>query len=154
MEPGDTPRPLTPEGKLRFADYVLDPSHNRLVAVCEDHSESDNEPANRIVAVDLGTGTVTALVDGADFYSNPRVSPDDNQLSWLAWNHPNMPWDGSELHAASIAADGSLGPSRKVAGGPDESVFQPSWRPDGTLYFVSDRTDWWNLYADRSGTVT
>jgi dipeptidyl aminopeptidase/acylaminoacyl peptidase len=64
-----------------------------------------------------------------------------------------MPWDGTELHLAPIEADGSLGKSRKVAGGIDESIFQPTWSSDGTLYFVSDRTNWWNLYADRSGKV-
>jgi dipeptidyl aminopeptidase/acylaminoacyl peptidase len=154
MKPGEAPQPLTPEGKLRFADYALDAMRNRLVAVCEDHSQSDDEPANRIVAVELANGAVTTLVEGADFYSNPRVRPDGKQMSWLAWNHPNMPWDGSELHVAPIAADGSLGPSRTAAGGSEESIFQPSWGPDGTLYFASDRTDWWNLYADRNGKVT
>ena len=64
-----------------------------------------------------------------------------------------MPWDGTELFVAPVASDGSLGKPRKVAGGTDESIFQPSWSPDGTLYFVSDRTNWWNLYADRDGKI-
>ena len=115
--------------------------------------KNDHEPANRIVAVNLADGKVTTLVEGADFYSNPRVSPDGTQLAWLAWNHPNMPWDDTELFVASIASDGSIGQPRKVAGGEDESIFQPSWSPDGTLYFVSDRTDWWNLYAERDGKI-
>jgi dipeptidyl aminopeptidase/acylaminoacyl peptidase len=92
-------------------------------------------------------------LEGADFYSNPRVSPDGKQLSWLAWNHPNMPWDDTELFAASFHSDGTLGRPRKVAGDLDEAIFQPSWSPDGTLYFVSDRTDWWNLYAERDGRI-
>ncbi len=91
------------------------------------------------------------LVSGADFYSTPSVSPDGTSLAWLQWNHPNMPWDGTELWVAAIAADGSLGSRMKVAGGPDESIFQPSWSPDGRLYFVSDRTGWWNLY--RAGAI-
>ena len=115
--------------------------------------QSDHEPANRIVAVSLADGKVTPLVEGADFYSNPRLSPDGRQLAWLSWNHPNMPWDGTELFVAPVASDGSLGKPRKVAGGADESIFQPSWSPDGTLYFVSDRTNWWNLYADRDGKI-
>ena len=75
-------------------------------------------------------------------------APTARNFRWLAWNHPNMPWDGTELFVAPIAADGSIGTPRKVAGGNDESIFQPTWSPDGTLYFVSDRTNWWNLYAE------
>jgi dipeptidyl aminopeptidase/acylaminoacyl peptidase len=153
MKPGEAPRPVTPEGKQRFADYVHDTARNRLIAVCEDHTTSDNEPANLIVAVNLDSGEVTTLVEGADFYSNPRLSPDGQQLLWLSWNHPNMPWDDSDVWVAPVAADGTVGKPRKVAGGEDESVSQPSWSPDGTLYFVSDRTDWWNLYAERDGVV-
>jgi dipeptidyl aminopeptidase/acylaminoacyl peptidase len=153
MKPGEAPQPVTPEGKQRFADYVHDAARNRLIAVCEDHTKSDNEPTNLIVDVDLKTGAVTPLVEGADFYSNPRLSPDGKQLSWLSWNHPNMPWDDSDVWVAAVAADGTLGEPRKVAGGEDESIFQPSWSPDGTLYFVSDRTNWWNLYAYRDGKV-
>jgi dipeptidyl aminopeptidase/acylaminoacyl peptidase len=153
LKPGDVPRAVTAESKLRFADYVLDAKRNRLIAVCEDHSQSEQEPPNCIVSVSLADGAVTTLVEGADFYSNPRVSPDGTQLSWLEWNHPNMPWDDSEVIVAPIAADGSLGERRHVAGGKDESNFQPSWSPNGTLFFVSDRTNWWNLYADRDGKI-
>jgi dipeptidyl aminopeptidase/acylaminoacyl peptidase len=153
VRPGDEPQPLTPEGKQRFADYVLDAERNRLISVCEDHGADDAEPANRIVAVDLATGSVTPLVAGADFYSTPCVSPDGSQLAWLAWNHPNMPWDDTAAYVAPIHADGTLGKSRLVAGGKHESIFQPVWSPDGTLYFVSDRTNWWNLYAERDGKV-
>ena len=101
----------------------------------------------------MADGKVTTLVEGADFYSNPRVSPDGRQLAWLAWNHPNMPWDDTELFVAPFEANGSLGKPRKVAGDLEESIFQPEWSPDGTLYFVSDRTDWWNLYAERDGKI-
>jgi dipeptidyl aminopeptidase/acylaminoacyl peptidase len=152
--PGDDqPQPLTAEAKLRFADFVHDERRNRLIGICEDHSTTDDEPPNRIVAVSLADGKITVLVEGADFYSNPRVSPDGRQLSWLAWDHPNMPWDDTELYVASFDERGALGPARKVAGDLEESIFQPSWSPDGTLYFVSDRTDWWNLYAERNGKV-
>jgi dipeptidyl aminopeptidase/acylaminoacyl peptidase len=154
FKPGESPLPLTPEGRLRFADLVHDRVRNRLVGVCEDHTTSDDEPPNRIVAVSLADGSVTTLVEGADFYSNPRVSPAGRQLAWLAWNHPNMPWDDTELFVAEFTADGSLGTPRKVAGEREESIFQPEWSPDGTLYFVSDRTDWWNLYSQRDGRIT
>ncbi|MEX0611370.1 MAG: prolyl oligopeptidase family serine peptidase [Pirellulales bacterium] len=159
MTPGETPQPVTAEGRLRFADFVHDAPRNRLIAVCEDHTSGDDEPANRIVAVSLADGKITPLVEGADFYSDPRISPDQpsggarRQLAWLSWNHPNMPWDGTQLFVAAFESDGSLGSHRKVAGGSEESIFQPSWSPDGALYYVSDRTNWWNLYAERDGQV-
>ena len=153
FKPGHAPQPITAEPKMRFADYQYDASRNRLVAVGEDHAQNDHEPANRIVAVALDDGNVTTLAKGADFYSNPRISPNGKSLSWLQWHHPNMPWDGSELLVAPIEADGSLGKPRLVAGGNDESIFQPTWSPDGTLYFASDRSNWWNLYAERDGKV-
>ena len=86
------------------------------------------------------------LVGGNDFYSNPRLTGDGSRLAWLAWNHPNMPWDGTELWVADVNDDGSLRNPKLVAGGPNESIFQPEWSPDGSLYFVSDRSGWWNLY--------
>lgn len=148
---GTEPEPLTPEKKLRFADFVFDSRHQRLISVAEDHTLRDDEPPNRIVAIDLATGAVTPLVEGADFYTTPAVSPDGTQLAWVEWNHPNMPWDDTALYTAPIYADGSLGPARLVAGGENESIFQPAWSPDGDLYFVSDRTNWWNLYFERDG---
>jgi dipeptidyl aminopeptidase/acylaminoacyl peptidase len=153
IDSGKAPQAITAESKLRFADFIYDRARDRLISVCEDHSTEGHEPANRIVAISLAGGEVTTLVEGADFYSNPRLSPDGRQLSWLSWNHPNMPWDGTELHIAPVSENGSLGKSRKIAGGADESIFQPSWSPDGILYFVSDRSNWWNLYAERNGKV-
>lgn len=153
IAPSQDPQPITPEGKLRFADFVVDKPRHRLISVCEDHSKSDHECTNRVVSVNLDDGKISTLVEGADFYSNPRVSPSGGELSWLAWHHPNMPWDGTELFVAPITADGTLGQHRKVAGGDDESIFQPTWSPDGSLYYVSDRSNWWNLYADRNGAA-
>ncbi len=86
------------------------------------------------------------LVSGNDFYSSPRVSPDGSRLAWLTWNHPDMPWDGCELFVGEFDADGAISEVRRIAGGGEESIFQPEWSPDGVLYFVSDKTGWWNLY--------
>ncbi|HSF72380.1 MAG TPA: S9 family peptidase, partial [Microcoleus sp.] len=86
------------------------------------------------------------LTQGNDFYASPRLSPDGSLLSWICWNHPNMPWDGTELWVAEINGDGSLGEKYLVAGGVEESIFQPEWSPDGVLYFVSDKSNWWNFY--------
>ena len=153
LSPDQSPQPVTVEGPFRFADFVHDQARNRLIGICEDHSRAGQEPVNRIVAVDLDNGHVTTLVEGADFYSTPRLSPVGTQLAWLSWNHPNMPWDGTELFVAQLAEDGLLMDRRKVSGGVEESIFQPAWAPDGTLYFVSDRTNWWNLYRVREGVI-
>ncbi|CAA9521930.1 MAG: Prolyl oligopeptidase family protein [uncultured Thermomicrobiales bacterium] len=154
VEPGHEPRPITPEGAYRYADLAVDRGRNRLLAVREDHTGSDHEPVNAVVAVDAdGAVPPVVLVSGHHFYSSPRVSPGGERMSWLAWNHPNMPWDGTELWVAEIGADGAPGDARMVAGGEAESVFQPSWSPGGVLHFVSDRTGWWNLYAWRDGAA-
>jgi len=149
---GGAPVPLTPEGYF-YADLRVDASRGRLLAVREDHRSAGAEPAAAIVGIRIGDAEDggTVLASGADFYSDPIVSPDGASLAWLQWNHPNMPWDGTELWTASVEADGTLGPRTKVAGGADESIFQPEWSPDGVLYFVSDRTGWWNLYRVRGG---
>lgn len=140
------PTPLTPKAELRYADAVIDRQHNRLICVREDHRASQ-EPTNAIVAVSLAEENEgTVLVSGKDFYSSPRLDPTGDRLAWLSWNHPNMPWDGTELWVAAVQPDGSLGKAECVAGGIAESIFQPEWSPDGTLHFISDRTGWWNLY--------
>jgi dipeptidyl aminopeptidase/acylaminoacyl peptidase len=151
QEPGLPPRPLTPEGEMRYADLVMDRRHNRLLCIREDHS-GEGEAVNTLVSISLSEpGEGQVLVSGNDFYSSPRITPDGGSLVWLTWNHPNMPWDGTELWTADIAPDGTLGTAERVAGGKTESIFQPEWSPDGRLYFASDRTGWWNLYRWEAG---
>ncbi len=147
------PQPLTAEDNLRYADGVMDRTRNRLLCVREDHRQAGREAVNTIVGLDLDSGASRILVSGHDFYSSPRLSPDGRHLAWLSWNHPNMPWDGVELWCARLQADGSTDGLERIAGGADESIFQPEWSPDGELYFVSDRTDWWNIYRFRDGQV-
>jgi len=145
LAPGDAePRALTAAGARRFADLVADLAHGRLLAVCEDHA-TQPEPANTLVAIPLAGGDVETLASGHDFYASPRPSPDGRQLAWLAWRHPNMPWDESELWLADLDADRRPRDARRVAGGVGVSVFQPEWSPDGRLHFVSDASGWWNL---------
>lgn len=149
LVPGGDYVPLTPAADIRHADFTYDAKHNRLIAVREDHTTGAKEAVNSIGFIPLdGSLSGDVLVGGHDFFATPRVSPDGTQLCWLSWDHPNMPWDGCELWVGSIEADGSIGDQRLVAGGKKESIFQPSWSPDGQLYFVSDRTGWWNLYRD------
>jgi dipeptidyl aminopeptidase/acylaminoacyl peptidase len=142
-------RPLTPVAPLRFADFALDRTRSRLVCVREDHRTS-GEPRNELVAVPCDaedqTSTGVVLATGYDFYASPRLSPDGGWLAWVAWRHPHMPWDATELWLGRLGADGSLVESVLVAGGEAESVMQPGWSPDGDLYFVSDRSGWWRLH--------
>jgi dipeptidyl aminopeptidase/acylaminoacyl peptidase len=149
------PQPITPEAELRYADAILDRPRGRLICVREDHTVEGREAVNTLVAVqangDDKGGTV--LVEGNDFYSSPRISPDGTRLAWLTWHHPNMPWDGTELWVGEFQPDGSIGTAQQVAGGKEESIFQPEWSPDGILHFISDRTSWWNLYRLSDGEV-
>ena len=161
------PEPLTPEpapaggggkgGGWRYSDGVLDHRRRRWIGVREDHS-GDGEPVNAIVAIDLdhpGTSSGRVLAGGHDFFCSARLSPDANRLLWLAWDHPNMPWNGTTLYVAEIDAGGAPADVRVIAGGVAESVFQPEWSPDGKeIAFVSDRTGWWNLYACDVATGT
>jgi dipeptidyl aminopeptidase/acylaminoacyl peptidase len=154
QRPGGEPEPITPEAGLRYADGVVDRRRGCMICVLEDHTASDREAVNSLVRLKLdGSGEMETLVSGNDFYASPRLSPDGSRLAWLTWNHPNMPWDGTELWVAELLGDGSLGRAQRVAGGVDESIFQPEWSPGGVLFFVSDRSDWWNLYRWHSGTV-
>ena len=153
QDPGAQPQPITPEVDLRYADGVFDRRRGRIICVREDHTV-DGEVVNTIVGLDPEGGDGgQVLVSGNDFTSSPRLSSDGTRLAWLAWNHPNMPWDGTELWVGEVREDGSLGRAERVAGGVDESIFQPEWSPDGVLHFVSDRTGWWNLYRWRDGRV-
>ncbi len=151
------PVAVTSEAEMRYANGVIDHLRNRLICVREDHSEAGREAVNTIASVALdGSGQQTVLVSDNDFYSSPRLSPDGKRLAWLAWNHPNMPWDGTELWMADVQADGSLTNKTLVAGGVEESIFQPEWSladnsAESVLYFVSDRSGWWNLYRWRNG---
>jgi dipeptidyl aminopeptidase/acylaminoacyl peptidase len=146
QDPGQAPRPITPEGELRYANGVLDQRRGRMICVREDHTVAGMEATNTLVALDLdGVRDAQVLVSGHDFYASPRLSPDGTRLAWLAWNHPNMPWNGTELWVAEVASDGAIESAERIAGGTDESIFQPEWSPGGVLYFVSDQSGWWNL---------
>src|SRR6202521_768435 len=141
------PRPITAAVDVRHADMVVDERRGRLYAVREDHTTQAKEPINSIVSLDSsGQHDVVSIAQGSDFYSSPKLSPDGNRIAWTTWNHPTMPWDGSELWVGELDADGHVTSSRKIAGGENESILQPEWSPSGQLYFVSDRSGWWNLY--------
>jgi len=138
-----TPEPSTPRG-LRFADLRVDPSGRFVVAVRELH-HPDREPTNDLVAIATdGSMEIRELWSGSDFVSSPRLSPDGTRLVWVAWDHPNMPWDATRLLVAPFA-NGTLGDVELELGNGAEAWVEPGWGPDGTLYACSDRHEWWNL---------
>lgn len=137
------PVPITPEGAEASGIRYGEPSvvGDEVVAVREVH---DNGTVTRdICAVALDGSGVRSLVAGSHFLAYPRISPDGTKIAWIAWEHPQMPWDGTELRVASLADPGSW---TVVLGGVDESVLQPEWIDDESLYVISDRSGWWNLY--------
>jgi dipeptidyl aminopeptidase/acylaminoacyl peptidase len=146
------PEPITPADELRYADCVIDARRGVIYAVREDHRDKTREAVNTIVRLALGGDAEggAVLAEGNDFYSSPRLSPDGKRLAWLTWNHPNMPWDGTELWAGDLDEAGHVTARRKVAGGANESIFQPEWSPDGRLHFSSDASGWWNLRRENS----
>jgi dipeptidyl aminopeptidase/acylaminoacyl peptidase len=145
---------ITARQDLRFADLQIDRRFGRVVCVAE-RKRVGGEPENFLASVSLGSGEVSVLASGADFYAFPRIDPAGTRLAFLTWNHPNMPWDACELYVADILADGSLAPAAKVAGGAGESIFEPAWSPAGVLHFVSDRSGFSNLYRmDKGGAST
>jgi dipeptidyl aminopeptidase/acylaminoacyl peptidase len=182
VEAGIEPVPLTPaEGGFRFADLVLSPDGTEIWCVRETvwPHEGPEPPAGfhlggglavrrEIVAVPLDgsamsdAAAIRVLVSGAQFFAFPTPSPDGTRLAWISWNHPNMPWDGTELRVGAVAgADGTPGAELHVAdaalvmGGTQKSVLAPAWRDETTLYVISDASGWWNLYevAAAAGAV-
>jgi dipeptidyl aminopeptidase/acylaminoacyl peptidase len=145
-------RQLTPPDRRRYADLLRDPVRARLLAVCEDH-DAPREPRNSIVEIS-DDGQVRTLVEGQDFYASMRLDRDGERLAWLAWDHPQLPWDGTELWVATLDQDGNPGDAQRIAGGERVSVFQPEWLRDGRLGYVADPDGWWNHYAWRAdGTI-
>ena len=149
--PGADVQELVTDPALRFADLAIDAARDRVYAVMEDQRQSAIEARNLLVAVSLADGSISELATGHDFYSDPTLSPDGSRLAWVSWDFPQMPWDGTDLWVAELGDDGALGLPDHVAGSARESILQPRWAPDGSLYFISDRSDWWNLYHWRDG---
>jgi dipeptidyl aminopeptidase/acylaminoacyl peptidase len=153
VAPDRTSEVITPDGAYRYADLELDRHRNRLIAVREDHS-GEGEAVASIVAIPLdGSREVTVLVRGRTFYAAPRVSPDGGSLAYLAWDHPNLPWDGTELFVAPIDPAAGVGAGKLVAGSASDWIAQPAWSPDGVLHFVAEPKGWMNIQRWRDGRV-
>ena len=160
LDPGSTaPTPLTPEPSeaagLRYADPVLAPGGEEIWWVREAHDQGTIR--RHIVAVPVSgaaaadPAAVREIAGGSDFLAFPRPAPDGRRLAWIAWDHPRMPWDGTELRVGELGPAGTVTSVATVLGGPDESVLQPEWADADTLYAVSDRSGWWNLYRLPAG---
>ncbi|MEU7427723.1 prolyl oligopeptidase family serine peptidase [Streptomyces sp. NPDC040750] len=160
FEPGGEPRPLTPlspvGGGLRWAEPRVDLARGEVWCVLEEFTgDAPGDVRRVLVAVPLDgsaaedRAAIRELTDDRHrFVTGARVSPDGRRAAWLAWDHPRMPWDGTELLVGDIGADGTLHTVRTVAGGPDEAVAQVEWSADGRLLYAGDRSGWWNLYRD------
>ncbi|XP_027340405.1 probable dipeptidyl-peptidase 5 [Abrus precatorius] len=150
------PLPLTPDygGPLvSYADGKLDARFNRFICVREDRRQSSLNPPTTIVSIALGSKDVEepeVLVSGSDFYAFPRLDPKSERIAWILWNHPNMPWDKTELWVGYISENGAIYKRVCVAGyDPSlvESPTEPKWSPDGELFFITDRgSGFWNIH--------
>lgn len=153
--PSAKPEPVTDTTKKwRYADGVFCPKTKHIYCVREDHDAVDGEKVkeaiNTLVAINPDTKEQTVLVSGADFYSHPRVSPDGRQICWFQWYHPNMPWDSTEVWVADLSERGDSLKNLKKVSGEQESSIEPGWTSDNQLLYVSDKTEWWNLYLAAS----
>jgi len=144
---------ITSKQNFRYADPVIDKDRNLIYSVGEDHSDPDNV-VNTLLKIEIdGDGHQKVIAAGHDFYSDPRLSPDGRQLLFLTWDHPDMPWDGTQLWLGNLDEDGNLNELQVIAGGAEESIFQPLWDPRGNIYFISDRSGWWNIYEYSHGKI-
>ena len=151
--PNQDPVPLTPPN-TRHADCVAYPKGSRIICVREDH-RGDGEAVSSLVALNMNiAGEGEVLIFGADFYASPRVSPDHSQLAWISWQHPNMPWDHTELWMGSLDPKGGLHNPKRIVTEFEGSITQPLFSPSGQLYFVADFDNWWNIYrVDKKGMI-
>ena len=157
---GGTPVALTappdvPKG-TRYADLSVSEDGSCLLCVRETHLAADAEAVNEVVGINTATGDVAVLASGSDFYAAPRACNANGGIAWLAWDHPNMPWDGSRLYSGGFdpsAPVAEITTVAQLAGGDDVSITQPRWSLGGTLHFVSDASGWWRLCAWRDGAA-
>ncbi len=150
----ETVSPLTPESEtkfgLRYADGDLSELHDFTVCIREFHPKGSNahQVINELISCHIDTGNIKVIASGADFYSNPRISPDGKKICWLQWSHPNMSWDETELWQADIHSDGDVSNVLKIAGGEQTSIYNPQWTDDNQLIYVSDFNGWWHIYLN------
>lgn len=142
----------TSDSSERFGDLFMTRDGSKFVCVRERH-RSHEEPINDLVLINPKSGQAVVLHSGHDFYAAPRVSPNGKRLAFIAWDHPNMPWDGTQLYICELTKNSPLH-ATVIAGGFAESVLHPWWMSDSKLTFASDSTGYWNLYLfDDAGVL-
>ena len=145
IAPNQAPFPLTPNG-TRHSGCISNPKASRLICIREDHRQQ-GEPVNSLVGINLSYADEgEMLISGADFYAMPVLSPDQSQLAWVSWQHPNMPWDNTQLWVADIDAKGAINNPRQIKTQQQGAITQPLYSPSGKLYFIADFNNWWNIY--------
>lgn len=150
MKRGEKPEVLIGEKGKRFADFVVSPNGRYLYSVMEDHSNPENVK-NSIVCVDIVHQTIRPIAEGYDFYAEPRLSPNGQNIAWIAWNHPDMSWDNTDLFTATVSEDGSVSSTTKIPNQEDVSALNPIFSPDNVLYYVHDGSGFWNIYRFENG---
>ncbi len=150
------PKPVTAVADInrgyRYADFII--SDDGWIFCVRERHRSNGEPVNEIVAISiLDHGLVRVIASGNDFYSSPRANQDETKICWLSWDHPNMPWDSCTLWVADMTQDKLVLDASPIAGTTVESIVQPRWSPDGRLFFISDKSSWWNLAAWDGRTI-
>lgn len=151
QESGAKPEKLTNQAGARFAECSVDARRHRLICVRETTATATPPSEHSIVAVDLESGGgVSVLFGASDFVAHPRLSPDGDSLAWIAWDHPNMPWDESRLIRARVADDGGL-PELSEFSKENRSSLEPQWSPGGQLFFISEIGDRWGFYRWHDG---
>jgi len=138
-----------------YADLQFDEQFQRIICVQQDNNPDFHEEQNSLIAIDLQSYSISTLHSGNDFYASPRLNHCGKQLSWLCWNHPDMPWDKTTLYLSGIDSKHQLH-NTKIIQHPESdntSFFQPQWSPNDQLYFVSDLSGWWNLYRYHNNLI-
>ena len=143
--PSGDPKPFTPKNKLRYADLIPDKKHNRIITVCEDHS-NPRSIKNFIAGLNIeGSLKINPLITGSDFYAYPRLNKECSKICWIQWNHPNMPWDKTELWSGNN--EQNISSKTCIVGKTtSESITQPCWSSNNEIIYISDTSGWWNLY--------
>ena len=153
MDQHGTVTPIIEEKNKRFAHFVASPDGNYLYGVMEDH-ENLHDVTNSLVQIDIAQKKISIIASGYDFYGEVALSPSGKKLAWIAWNHPNMPWDGTDLFLADLGAKGLPENEKKIAGGEDISILGPLFSPTDVLYYASDESGFWNFYTlDRTDSL-
>ncbi|NDB87069.1 MAG: WD40 repeat domain-containing protein, partial [Alphaproteobacteria bacterium] len=140
------------DGSIYFSEIAIHPSNHFMYAIGENRSEP-SRITNSLYKIDLKKGSYQPVLQGHDFISSPQISKDGSHLAFISWDFPHMPWDESVLWQAEIEDNGSLYNIKRLAGDPNESLCLPLWSSDGVLFYISDKTGFWNLYRFSNGSA-